>query len=139
MNTTNKTTEERVEELRNKYKLKDNTIYCSDDSEFCNDIRQALTQAHQQGEREGDKRAMDFMRRETDLYCKGENKSTEVRMLILDAVKGERERIKPFVERVRLDVEVMVCDCGEKYKDSDLDISVGDLEKALQQPLPDKE
>ena len=53
MNTTNKTTEERVEELRNKYKLKDNTIYCSDDSEFCNDIRQALTQAHQQGEREG--------------------------------------------------------------------------------------
>ena len=56
--------------------------------------------------------------------------------------QGEREvqeRIKPFVERVRLDVEVIVCNCGEKYKDSDLDISVGDLEKALQQPLPDKE
>ena len=58
---------------------------------------------------------------------------------IEEAVREERERIQPLVERIRLDVEVIVCDCGEKYKDSDLDISVGDLEQALQKPLPDKE
>lgn len=45
----------------------------------------------------------------------------------------ERGRIKPLLERIRLDVNVIKCDCGEPYKDSDLDISVGDLEEALSQ------
>ena len=43
------------------------------------------------------------------------------------------EEIRPFVERVRLDVDVIICDCGEKYKDSDLDLSVGELEKEISQ------
>ena len=51
-----------------------------------------------------------------------------------EVVEAERERIKPFVKRVRLDVDVIICDCGEKYKDSDLDLSVGELEKTLTQP-----
>ncbi len=46
------------------------------------------------------------------------------------AVK-ERERIQPFVERVRLDVDVIVCDCGEPYKNSDLDLSVSELEQTI--------
>ena len=45
------------------------------------------------------------------------------------------ERIRPFVERVRLDVDVIKCDCGEPYKDSDLDLSVGELEQALDQVI----
>ena len=101
MNTTNKTAEERVEELSKKIAMfPDQDILPEDmmidyDRVKVGDIYNLLTQAHQQGERD------------------------------------VQERIKPFVERVRLDVEVMVCDCGEKYKDSDLDISVGDLEQAL--------
>ena len=43
--------EEQVEELRNKYKLKDNTIYCADDSEFCTDVKQALHKAKEEGRR----------------------------------------------------------------------------------------
>ena len=43
-------------------------------------------------------------------------------------VKEVLEKMKPFIERIRLDVDVIVCDCGEKYKDSDLDLSVGELE-----------
>jgi hypothetical protein len=45
------------------------------------------------------------------------------------------ERIRPFVKRVRLDVDVIKCDCGEPYKDSDLDLSVGELEQALDQVI----
>ena len=43
----------------------------------------------------------------------------------------QEEVIKPLVERIRLDVDCIICDCGEKYKDSDLDLSVGELEEAL--------
>lgn len=48
-----------------------------------------------------------------------------------DRIKGVLENVQEEVRRVRLDVNVIVCDCGEKYKDSDLDLSVGDLEEAL--------
>ena len=57
-----------------------------------------LQQAQQQGEQIGYKKSMDFLRKETDSFCKGKNKSSEVRMLILDAKKAgeqigvERER-----------------------------------------------
>ena len=37
----------------------------------------------------------------------------------------------PYIERIRLDVDVIICKCGEKYKDSDLDLSVQELEEAL--------
>ena len=49
------------------------------------------------------------------------------------------EEIRPFVERVRLDVDVIICDCGEKYKDSDLDLSVGELEKEISQLQANKD
>lgn len=45
--------------------------------------------------------------------------------------KERVRKIKEKVERVRLDVDVIKCDCGEPYKDSDLDLSVGELEQAL--------
>lgn len=69
----------------------------------------------------------------------------EVKNWLTQALLTERqaiiEKIKPLVERVRLDVDVIVCDCGEKYKDSDLDFILGDLEKEisrLQEELKDK-
>ena len=44
---------------------------------------------------------------------------------------GEKRRVLPYIERIRLDVDVIICKCGEKYKDSDLDLSVQELEEAL--------
>jgi hypothetical protein len=58
-----------------------------------------------------------------------------VEQLIQNTLLTQRQEIvkklKPFVERVRLDVDVIICDCGEPYKDSDLDLSLGELEKEL--------
>ena len=39
----------------------------------------------------------------------------------------ERARVLKLAERIKLDVDVIVCDCGEPYRDSDLSISVGEL------------
>ena len=51
----------------------------------------------------------------------------------LEEVEKEIDKLKEAIERVRLDVDVIICDCGEKYKDSDLDLSVGDLEKTFKE------
>ena len=38
----------------------------------------------------------------------------------LDQARAEeRERIREKLERIKLDMDVVMCDCGEPYKDSD--------------------
>jgi hypothetical protein len=56
---------------------------------------------------------------------------TLIESLLLTQRQEIVEKLKPFVERMRLDVDVTICDCGEPYKDSDLDLSLGELEKEL--------
>ena len=68
------------------------------------------------------------LKKERECLCKDKG----VIELIEEAVEAERARLKPFVERIRLDVDVIICDCGEPYKDSDLDGSLKELEDALQ-------
>ena len=43
--------------------------------------------------------------------------------------------IKEKADRLKLDIDVIVCDCGEKYKDSDLSISMKDLQDCLKSRL----
>lgn len=58
----------------------------------------------------------------------------------LEEARESIEEVIEAVERVRLDVDVIVCGCGEAYKNSDLDLSVGDLKRAIAPfvPSPDK-
>jgi len=60
-----------------------------------------------------------------------EEEAVEYNKIIDTVLEGERERVLPYIERIRLDVDVIICECGGKYKDSDLDLSVQELEEAL--------
>jgi len=64
-----------------------------------------------------------------------ENGFDEGRIQERQRIKERLKILKEDIYRVRLDVNVIVCDCGEKYKDSDLDLSVGYVEKALKELL----
>ena len=53
-----------------------------------------------------------------------ENRLNQFATNIAKAVLAD---VREKAECVRLDVDVIVCDCGEKYRDSDLDISTAEL------------
>lgn len=61
------------------------------------------------------------------IHVEAESRKDERRRILQEVLKA--------VERIRLDVDVIVCDCGEKYKDSDLDLSVGNLEKIIKEKM----
>jgi len=50
---------------------------------------------------------------------------------IKEILEGVIDTMKEKAERIRLDVNVIVCDCGEPYKESDLDLSVKELEDTI--------
>ena len=47
---------------------------------------------------------------------KYENSIGNTRKLIDEALAEQREEIRKSVERIKLDMDVVVCDCGEPYK-----------------------
>lgn len=59
---------------------------------------------------------------------------TKVRLniLISDLLARERSQIKEKVERLKLEVDVVVCDCGEPYRNSDLAGLIDELLEELE-------
>ena len=50
---------------------------------------------------------------------------------ITKAVEAERERVREWAETFYLDVEVVKCECGEKWKETDLSLRVSELKAIL--------
>ena len=76
---------------------------------------------------------------ELERWARLQNLLVEILQDTIDTVAAEeRRRVLPYIERIRLDVDVIICKCGEKYKDSDLDLSVQELEEALDTTPPNK-
>ena len=58
----------------------------------------------------------------------------------LDQARAEeRERMREKLERIKLDMDVVMCDCGEPYKDSDPAKLIDTLLSSLQDNPTDKE
>lgn len=47
------------------------------------------------------------------------------------ALDEQRKEFKKKLERIKLDMDVVVCDCGEPYKDSDPAILINELIKEI--------